>query len=112
LWNLERVKCHLAQYVVRRKVDPLGRVSLYNRPRPVSRAWIGRVLNVDFDADEGCWVVTADDGQQLRHIAAPEVSREAVMGLRMCYRVASRAAPCIDAVGRAEDTPGKSAGPA
>jgi hypothetical protein len=112
LWDLERVKGHLARYVVRRKVDPLGKVSLYNRPRSVGRAWIGRVVNVGFDADEGCWVVTADDGQELRRIAAPEVSREAVVGLRMCYRVATRAAPCVDAVGRAEDAPGKSAGPA
>ncbi len=101
LWDLERVKCHLAQYVVRRKVDPLGKVSLYNRPRPVSRAWIGRVVNVGFDADEACWVVTADDGQELRRIAAPEVSREAVMGLHMCYRIASRPAPAVDPVGRA-----------
>jgi hypothetical protein len=105
LWDLERVKCHLARYVVRRKVDPLGKVSLYNRPRPVSRAWVGRVVNVGFDADEGCWVATADDGQELRRIAAPEVSREAVIGLRMCYRIAGRPAPAVDPVGRAAAAP-------
>jgi hypothetical protein len=101
LWDLERVKRHLTQYVVRRKVDPLGKVSIYNRPRPVGRAWIGQVANVGFDAEDGSWVVTADDGQELRRIEAPEVSREAVRGLRMCYRLPCRPAPHADPVGRA-----------
>jgi hypothetical protein len=76
LWDLERVRYHLAKYVVRRKVDPLVKVSVYNRPRRVSRAWIGGVVNVGFDAEESCCVATADDGQELRRIDAPEVSRE------------------------------------
>jgi len=100
VWDVGRVARHLAQYVVRRKVDPLGKVSIYNRPRPVGRTWIGRVVNVGFDADECCWVVTADDGQELRRIAAPEVSREAVLRLRMCYRSPGRPPPVVAAVGR------------
>jgi hypothetical protein len=100
LWDLEKVKKHLARYVVRRKVDPLGKVSICNRPRPVGRAWVGQVVNVGFDAEACCWVVTADDGQERRRVEAPEVSEEAVMGLRMCYRPSCRPAPCVDAVGR------------
>ena len=91
---------HLAQYVMRRKVDPLGKVSLYNRPRPVGRAWVGKVVNVGFDAEDGCWRGTADAGQELRRIEASEVSREAVMELRMCYRLPCRPAPHADPVGR------------
>ncbi len=102
LWDLYRVKYHLAQYVVRRKVDPLGKVSIYNRPRPVGRAWIGKVVNVGFDAEDRCWVVTADDGQELRRIETSEVRGEAVRALRMCYRVPCRPAPCVDAVSREE----------
>jgi len=104
LWNLDRVKSHLAQYVVRRKVDPLGKVSIYNRPRPVGRAWIGKVVNVGFDAEDCSWVVTADDGQELRRIEASEVNQEAVRALRMCYRVPCRPAPRVDAVGRRGET--------
>jgi hypothetical protein len=89
------------QYVVRRKFDPLGKVSIYNRPRSVGRAWIGQVVNVGFDAEDGSWVVTADDGQELRRIEVPEVSREAVIGLRVCYRLPCRPAPHVDTVGRA-----------
>lgn len=100
MWDLARVKAHLAQYVMRRKVDPLGKVSLYNRPRPVGRAWVGCVVNVGFDAEDGCGVVTTDDGQELRRLDAPEVSREAVMGLRMCYHPPSRPAPNVDPIGR------------
>jgi hypothetical protein len=105
LWDLGRVIRHLAQCVVRRKVDPQGKVSIYNRPRPVGRAWSGKVLNVGFDPDECCWVVTADGGQELRRIAAPEVSREAVAGLRMCYRLPCRPAPHVEAVRRDGDPP-------
>ncbi|MGH3578999.1 MAG: hypothetical protein ACRDU0_15785, partial [Mycobacterium sp.] len=73
---------------------------IYSRPRPVSRAWIGKEVNIGFDAEECCWVATADDGQELRRIEAPEVSREAVMGLRMCYRMPCRPAPHVEPVGR------------
>ena len=100
MWDLERVKIHLAQDVVRRKVDPLGKVSIDNRPRPVSRAWIGKVVDVGFDAHVCCWVATADNGEELRRIPAPEVSRDAVMGLRVCYRLPCRPAPYAEAVGR------------
>jgi hypothetical protein len=110
-WDLERLKGHLAQYVVRRKVDPLGKVSIYSRPRPVSRAWVGKVVNVGFDADECCWVVTADDGRELRRVAAPEVSRDAVVGLRMCYRAPGRPPPCVAAVGRDGEPESLDAGP-
>jgi hypothetical protein len=103
LWDLERVKEHWARYVVRRKVDPLGKVSPYNRPRPGGQAWIGKVVNIGFDADEGCWVATADKDLELRQTAAPEVSREAVMGLQRCYGIASRPAPAVDPLGRAAD---------
>jgi hypothetical protein len=103
LWDLERVKTHLALYVVRRKVDPLGKVSMYNRPRPVGRAWIGTVVNVGFDAQECCWVATADNGEKLRRMPAPEGSREAVLGLRMCYRRPCRPAPHAEAGGREEE---------
>ena len=97
------MKRHLAQYVVRRKVGPLGKVSIYNRPRPVSRAWVGKEVNVGFDAQGCCWVATADDGQELRRIPAPEVSREAVMALRMCYRLPCRPAPHAGPVSRDEE---------
>jgi hypothetical protein len=104
LGDVARVTRHLAHYVVRRKVDPLGKVSVYNRPRPVGRTWVGKVVNVGFDADECCWVVTADDGQELRRIAAREVSRETVIGLRMCYRSPGRPPPDVAAVGRDGET--------
>lgn len=103
LWDLERVKSHLARYVVRRKVDPPGKVSIYSRPRPVSRAWVGKMVNVGFGAPECCRAATADDGQELRRIPAPAVSREAVMALRMCYRRPCRPAPHAEPVGRDEE---------
>src|SRR4051812_35011400 len=81
LWDLGRVKSHLVRYVVRRRVDRSGKVSIYNRARPVGAAWMGKEVNVGFDPEECCWVARADDGQELRRVEAPEVSREAVMGL-------------------------------
>ncbi len=55
LWKIKRLNRHLARYVVRRKVYPRGKVSMYNRPQPGSRACIGKVVSVGFDAEDCCW---------------------------------------------------------
>jgi hypothetical protein len=39
VWALARVLEDLAGYVVRRKVDPQGKVRVYNHPRFVGREW-------------------------------------------------------------------------
>jgi hypothetical protein len=106
LWDLQRVANHLAQYVIRRKVDPQGKIRVYNTPRSVGRDRIGQWVWVSLDPEERRWVVADERGLEIRRVDAPEVSREAVMGLKMCYRLPCRPAPSAEPVAR--DEPAKS----
>jgi hypothetical protein len=44
LWSPGRVLDHLANYVVRRKVDPQGKIRVYNNQRHVGRERIGQMV--------------------------------------------------------------------
>jgi transposase InsO family protein len=90
LWELERVTEELSRYVIRRKVDPQGKIRVYNTPRSVGRDRIGQWVWVSLDAEERRWVIADERGLEIRRVEAPEVSREAVMGVKMCYRTPGR----------------------
>jgi hypothetical protein len=90
LWELERVTEELSQYVIRRKVDPQGKIRVYNTQRSVGRDRVGQWVWVSLDAEERRWVIADERGLEIRRVEAPEVSRDAVRGLKMCYRIPSR----------------------
>jgi hypothetical protein len=96
LWNLERLTEELSQYVIRRKVDPRGKIRVYNTQRSVGRDRIGQWVWVSLDAEERRWVIADERGLEIRRVDAPEVSRAAVMGLKMCYRIPSRPPSAVD----------------
>lgn len=98
LWDGRRLRDHLAEYVIRRKVDPQGKIRVYNTPRFIGREWIGRFVWVVFDPEESVWVVSAEDGREVRRAPAPEVTAEVVRDLRMTYRTPGRPAPCVEPV--------------
>jgi hypothetical protein len=104
LWDLQRVVEHLSEYVIRRKVDPQGKIRVYNTPRSVGRDRIGQWVWVGLDAEERRWVIADERGLEIRRVEAPEVSRQAIMGLKMCYRLPSRPAPSAEPVSRKAST--------
>jgi hypothetical protein len=83
LWSLQRVREHLAEYAVCRRVDSQGKVSVYNRNVYVGVVNRGRDVWVQFDPEQGCWLFSDSQGQQLRTAPAPEVSAESICGLRI-----------------------------
>jgi hypothetical protein len=84
--------------VIRRKVDPQGKIRVYNTPRSVGRDRIGPWVWVSLDAEERRWVIADERGLEIRRVEAPEVSREALMGLKLWYRLPSRPAPSAEPV--------------
>jgi hypothetical protein len=102
-WDVRRLRDHLAEYVIRRKVDPQGKIRVYNTPRFIGREWVGRFVWVTFDPEESVWVVQAERGQELRRVPAPEVTAEVIRDLRMTYRTPGRPAPCVGPVSPADD---------
>jgi hypothetical protein len=105
IWDIDKLKNYLVEYMIGREVDSQGKISVYNTQRFVGREFSGRWVWVQFDPVDVRWVVMDEAGLELRRVEAPEVCPEAVMGLRMMYRLPCRPAPCAAPVGRAEDAP-------
>jgi hypothetical protein len=86
LWQWSRVAEHLATYVLVRRVDRSGLVSLYNRGRYVGKIHQGKDVSVMYDPVDNEWLFTDPEGRQLRHQPADELSRERVMALDVTQR--------------------------
>jgi hypothetical protein len=79
-WSLERVRQHVAEYVVPRVVHS-GRVSIYEQRYYVGRAYDWQTVYVHLDPDEGLWVITESTGRLLRQHEAREITRERIVKL-------------------------------
>jgi len=85
-WSLVQVAQHLAEYAVPRRVDRKGLVWLYNRNHYVGRIHQGKVVYVTFDPELREWVFLDEKSNQLRQMAAPEISRGRIQNLRVTHR--------------------------
>jgi hypothetical protein len=85
-WSLERVRDHLAGYVVPRRVDRQGKVSVYNRNLYVGVVHGGKAVCVQYDPEQGQWLISDREGRELRALPAAEINAEAIRGLRLTGR--------------------------
>lgn len=82
----QRVWDHLAGKRSSRRVDKAGRISVYNRPLGVGKAWTGRDVALQFDAKTVAWVVRDERGTELARHPAPELSRERILALDVSHK--------------------------
>jgi len=80
-WSLAAALEHLAEYVVVRRVDRNGKVSLYDRGHWLGKQWVGREVYVSLDPQLVEWVFADTEGRELRRRPAAELSRANIMGL-------------------------------
>ena len=80
-WDLGPVLRHLAGYVLTRRADGGGTVSLLNRSRYVSRARSGRDVLITLDPLTTEWVYSGPDGVEYRRQAAEELTAERITSL-------------------------------
>ena len=85
-WCLQRVRDHLAEVAVPRRVDSQGKISIYNRNLYVGVLYVGRDVWVQFDPGRGEWLINDGAGQELRTQPAPEIGAESIRGLRLTGR--------------------------
>jgi hypothetical protein len=88
-WHPERVWAVLATVVVVRRVDKVGRVSLYNHAYGAGRRAAHTAVQVRLDPADPqgpTWVICAEDGTELRRHPAPELSRERIVALEVTHR--------------------------
>lgn len=86
LWQWSRVAEHLATYVVARRVDAKGQVSLYNRGHYVGQIHRGKEVYVMYDANRNEWVFADRDGHQLRSLPADRISLQSILDLNVTHR--------------------------
>jgi hypothetical protein len=67
-------------------VDRQGKVSVYNRNLYVGVVPGGQEAWVQFDPEQGHWLISDGAGRQLRALPAPEISAESIRNLRLAGR--------------------------
>lgn len=85
-WDLTAVAAQLAGSVAPRRVDRSGTVSIYNRNYYVGQVHAKKRIYVMFDPEAFEWIFADEEGRELRHRPAPEISREHIMGLTVTNR--------------------------
>jgi hypothetical protein len=85
-WEVRLVLQHLAGYVVVRRVDKNGDVSLYHRPHYVGCMHRGRDVYVMVDPIRAEWVFADRQGKQLRSQPAEELQAERIRSLTVTNR--------------------------
>jgi hypothetical protein len=82
-WSLRLAQEHLAEYVGVRRVGSGGAVAVYHQSRYVGRQYAGRFVQVQYDPHSPRWVISDEQGRELRRHAAPEVSREPIVKMTL-----------------------------
>lgn len=80
-WDVRRVWAVLAQGVWGRRVDKVGRISLYNHAYKVGRAYAGQDVWVRFEQTTQEWVIRAADETELARHPAAELTTERICTL-------------------------------
>jgi hypothetical protein len=92
-WDETRVWAALRDRSWSRRVDQVGRISLYNRAVGVGRAWAGTTVTVQLArrGRQPIWVIRAADGTLIREQPAPELRRGRIRSLTVSHRRPPRA---------------------
>jgi hypothetical protein len=77
---------HLSAYVVTRRVDSKGQVSLYGRGHYVGQIHRGKRAYVMYDPNRNEWVFADRAGREMRSLPAAFLSPQSVMELRVTRR--------------------------
>ena len=85
-WNLDAVLEHLSQYLVSRRVDQAGLISIYNRNYYVGKHQQSKTVSVMLDPLACQWVILDDEGHQLRTRPAEQLTRQRIVNLNVTHR--------------------------
>jgi hypothetical protein len=85
-WSYDRVALWLAQRVFVRRVDRIGRISLFSQAYTVGRTYHGRDVTVRFDADQQQWCIADEQGTVLRRYLPKDVTEENIRHFNLTKR--------------------------
>jgi hypothetical protein len=82
-WDLHRVLEHLSLYVVTRRVDASGTISLWNRTHYVGLHYARQAVWLSLDPREIMWIIADEQGRQIRCKPAKELTAANIIALRV-----------------------------
>jgi hypothetical protein len=85
-WDLARVDQVLSAGVYYRRANARGAIWLYGMGRSLGRAHRGKEVCVRFDPTLRQWVVSDQEGQELKRLAADELSRPRILSLTVGHK--------------------------
>lgn len=85
-WQMQRVDDFISQFVWTRRVDKVGRISLFSTAYSVGRAYAGHDVNVHFDIPTREWVIENEQGQVLKRHLSQEITTERILNLNLAKR--------------------------
>jgi hypothetical protein len=85
-WNLDLVLEHLSRYLVPRRVDQAGLISIYNRNYYVGKHQQSKIVSVMLDPLACQWVILDEEGHQLRSHPAEQLTRQRIVNLNVTHR--------------------------
>lgn len=83
VWDLSLVDRFLADLTLHRRANARGAIWIYGEGRNLGRAHCGMEVRVRFDRGSRQWVVTDLQGEELKRLPAPELSRERILALKV-----------------------------
>jgi hypothetical protein len=86
LWQFERVQAFLADFVWTRRVDKVGRVSIFSSAYSVGRAYVGQEVHIHLDSNTHQWVIETEQGQCLKRYACQEITPERIYAFDLSKR--------------------------
>lgn len=95
LWHFERVQDFLADFVWTRRVDKVGRVSIFSSAYSVGRSYAGRQVNLHLDWHTHEWVIESEQGQCLKRCVCQEITPERIYAFDMRKRANKAAHPPV-----------------
>lgn len=93
VWQFQRVQAFLRQFVWSRRVDKVGRMSLFSQPYSVGRAYAGQTVQVVLDDARHEWVIRSEQGDVLKRYACAEITPERIADLAIAKRANSLSPP-------------------
>lgn len=85
-WDLGEVQRRLAPAVWPRRVDKVGRITIYGRGYGVGRSYLYQTVYVRYAPGENAWVIQDAKGQEIIRHPAVEVERERILALEISGR--------------------------
>ena len=86
LWQMERVEIFLARKLWARRVDKVGRISLFSSDYSVGRKYRGQTVQIRYDLQSHDWLIESEQGLLLKRYSCQEISHETIQNLTLAKR--------------------------